>query len=520
MKDSFLTSLVSYLVEREYFNLITSETGTLDFSSGTISLIKDFQGASVLLEIIDGDTASREQLAHSMEHGAQIINNLNGRNATIFKLFMFDDHAEEEKLNIITNGQVDIEAERKFLKTLSISIEGRTIQKHFSVPSFDANIVRAVKRFFSKNLDKTGATVESIEKLLEQRKKDFEIQLQAGKPWLTYGLIVVNVLVWLLLKLISVKNGVSYSDLLEPFGAKVNSLIMQGQYWRFFTPMFLHGDEIHLAVNCYSLYIVGTQVERLYGHRKFSIIYFVSGILGCIVSFAFSSSVSVGASGAIFGLLGAMLFFAIKRPALLKSSFGANLITTLVINLAYGFMNSRIDNHGHIGGLVGGFLTTGVVYNSREKTSRDKLLKVISFIMVIAFSAAGLLYGFTNKENRYAVMLTQIEALHKQNNWPEVEKLGEKIMSGEPSEHSVRTAVLWSLTLSELYQKKYEEAIKHGELLVIESPPDGHFLLGRIFYETQQYVKADEHLQKAKELGSPNTELINDMLSDIKSKAG
>jgi rhomboid protease GluP len=492
----------------------------LDFSRGSVSLIKDFKGTTVLLEIIDGDLAGPLELVQSMEHGAQFINNLNGRHATIFKLFLFNNRAEEEKLKIITDGQVDAVTERKFLKSLSINIEGRNIQKHFSVPAFDANIVKTVKRYFSKNLDKSGATLESIEKLLERRKKDFDIQFKAKKPWLTYGLITINILVWLILKLISVKNGVSYDTLLDPFGAKVNSLIMQGEYWRFITPMFLHGDEIHLALNCYSLYIVGSEVERLYGHRNFSIIYFISGILGCIVSFAFSLNTSVGASGAIFGLLGAMLFFAIKRPALLKSSFGANLITNLVINLAYGFMNSRIDNHGHIGGLVGGFLTTGVVYTSREKTSRDKLLKIVSLIMVLAFSIAGLFYGFTNKENKSAEMLTRIETLHTQKNWTEAEKLGEEVLSGKPSNRYITSTALWYLTLSEFYQEKYDEAINHGELLTSESPPDGHYLLGRIYYQAKKYDKAREHLQKANELGSPNTEVINTILADIKSKAG
>lgn len=517
MNNNFINSLIRYFVEKEYFNLIGAENQLLDFSKEPTSLIKDYQGTSVLLEVIDADLYNSEQLIQLMDRGATMLSNINGNNASIFKLFLFSETPSEEKINIIEQGQVDITIEKRFLKCISVNIGNRFAKKHFSVPSFDANIVRAVKRFFSKNLDIRETSTNDVLDIIAQRQKDYEIQLKAKKPWLTYGLIVANFLIYLGLKFISMKSDTSYENLLVLFGAKVNTLILEGQYWRLFTPMFLHWDEIHLALNCYSLYIVGSQVERLFGHGKFAAIYFVAGVTGCIASFVFSINISAGASGAIFGLLGAMLYFAVKRPSLLKGSFGANLITTLVINLAYGFMNKQIDNYGHLGGLVGGFLTTGVVYTVKEETSKDKLSKIVALILVISVSIGGLYYGFNNEENQLVSKIATLQNYDEQQNWQESEKIAEEILMQEPSNKTIKTSILWSLIKSEVLQTKYNEGIEHANQLVELSPVDGHYLLGIIYYDTKQYEKAKEELQAAKKLESPYTETIDKLLSDIES---
>ncbi|OPX42014.1 rhomboid protease GluP [Ruminiclostridium hungatei] len=515
MKNKFITALAGYLIEKEYFNLILPESEKLDFSNGTASLIKDFHGTTVLVEIIDGDMLDSRGLELSMEHGARVIKNMNGSNATLFKLFLFENQPDEQKLDIIKSSQIDLPADKRFLKALSIDISGGTISKHYSVPAFDAKIVRNVRRFFAKKLDRSGATAEDIEKLIELRKKDFDIQLKASKPFLTYALIAANILVWLVIRIISFYNGEEYGNLLEPFGAKINALILEGQFWRFLTPVFLHADEIHLALNSYSLFIIGTQVEKLYGRRRFMLIYVVSGILGNIASFAFSINASVGASGAIFGLFGAMLYFVIKRPSLLKSGFGANLITAVVVNLAYGILNKQIDNNAHMGGFIGGILVTGAVYPAGNETSRDKIVKAVSVIMAVIISAAGLAYGFNNSNNKIVPLLAEFQTLEVQGQWAGVEKLGEEIVNLEPADNNIKTFVLFGLAKAEINQHKYEEAIKHAETLAGVSPADGHFLQGFIYYYTDRYDKAREHLEKAKELESPNTETIDQMLSNI-----
>ncbi|MBN1312456.1 MAG: rhomboid family intramembrane serine protease, partial [Anaerolineae bacterium] len=135
-----------------------------------------------------------------------------------------------------------------------------------------------------------------------------------------------------------------------------NFLIVQGQLWRLFTPMFLHGGFVHLGVNSYSLYLIGPRVERSFGHFRFLAIYVLSGVAGSVVSFALGPYQSIGASGALFGLIGAlvpMLYLNRKIFANTRQQI-ANIIIVIGLNLFYGFSAGGIDNWAHIGGLVSG----------------------------------------------------------------------------------------------------------------------------------------------------------------------
>lgn len=125
--------------------------------------------------------------------------------------------------------------------------------------------------------------------------------------------------------------------------------------------MFLHGGIVHVAVNMYSLYAIGPMVERVYGKAKYIAIYFISGILASIFSYAFSTSVSIGASGAIFGLLGAVLIFAFKSKGKTGSGFIKSILSVIFINIFIGATLPNIDNFAHMGGLLGGMLVAFLV---------------------------------------------------------------------------------------------------------------------------------------------------------------
>jgi rhomboid protease GluP len=138
-------------------------------------------------------------------------------------------------------------------------------------------------------------------------------------------------------------------------GAKDNAAILMGEYWRFFTPMFLHGGILHLGFNSYFLYIVGPQVERSYGTLRFAAIYFLSGFAGSIASFALTASPSIGASGALFGVIGALIPFLYQNRDILGDTKRRiiSIVEVIVINLLIG-LTPGIDNWGHVGGLLGG----------------------------------------------------------------------------------------------------------------------------------------------------------------------
>jgi membrane associated rhomboid family serine protease len=147
-------------------------------------------------------------------------------------------------------------------------------------------------------------------------------------------------------------------------------LVTSGEWWRLITAGFLHGSILHLIFNVYILWVIGSQLESIVRNIKFIIIYFVSLLGGSLASYLFSpfDSYSIGASGAIFGLMGAMLVVGRKR------NLDISQITTLVaINVVIGFVLSGIDWRAHLGGLAAGAVITWVLINAtslKEKNQR------------------------------------------------------------------------------------------------------------------------------------------------------
>jgi rhomboid protease GluP len=176
------------------------------------------------------------------------------------------------------------------------------------------------------------------------------------KPVITYTLILLNILIFGLTAFVSGNVLDIDSRVLILFGAKYSKLINEGEYYRLFTAMFLHGGLVHISFNMYALKAVGPLIEDIYGKMKFTVIYVLGGLVSTLFSYLLSPGISVGASGAIFALLGSTLVFAFKMRRAIRKGFLSSIIQVIAINLILGFTVSNIDNYGHIGGLIGGIL--------------------------------------------------------------------------------------------------------------------------------------------------------------------
>jgi rhomboid protease GluP len=175
------------------------------------------------------------------------------------------------------------------------------------------------------------------------------------QPRVTQVILVLTVLVFILQYLTEYLTGTDYPAAL---GVKANDLIVQGQLWRLFTPMLLHGSILHIGFNMYALYAIGPGLERYYGRSRYLTLYILAGFTGNVASFLISPQASLGASTAIFGLLGAEGVFLYQNrqifgPAAKRSL--TNVIVIAVLNLAIS-LSPGIDLWGHVGGLVGGSL--------------------------------------------------------------------------------------------------------------------------------------------------------------------
>ncbi|MBS4194684.1 rhomboid family intramembrane serine protease [Lederbergia citri] len=228
---------------------------------------------------------------------------------------------------------------------------------------------------------KRAASIDGEE---EQKLFDFT------KPRLTYFFMVFQVVVFLIME---GNGGTTNAETLIKYGAKFNPLILNGEWWRFFTPIFIHIGIFHLAMNTFALYYLGTTVEKMFGHIRFFWIYLFSGFMGTLASFVFSPSLSAGASGAIFGCFGALLYLGFAYPQVFFRTMGMNVIGVIVFNLIFGFTVTGIDNAGHIGGLVGGFLATGAVHFPKK---RNKMTQVIFLLSTIIIASGLLHFGFRN----------------------------------------------------------------------------------------------------------------------------
>ena len=177
------------------------------------------------------------------------------------------------------------------------------------------------------------------------------------RTFVTWGLLVINVAVWGATEL---SGGSDDEEVLLRFGAMFGPLIANGEYWRLFTAMFLHVGFIHLLFNGIGLLIFGRMLERIFGHYRFTTIYVLAGLSGSIASYNFNPVViGVGASGAIFGVLGALAAFFLLRRSVLGRIGRQNLSALafiVAINLFFGFIITGIDNWAHLGGLGGGFV--------------------------------------------------------------------------------------------------------------------------------------------------------------------
>lgn len=222
-------------------------------------------------------------------------------------------------------------------------------------------------------------TEDMNQKTIKNEKKLQKI-FSPKKPVVTYVLIVINLMVFL--------YGMLYGnkELIELFGNNYE-LVQSGQIYRLFTCMFVHSDTMHILLNMYALYTIGPVVERYYGKGKYLFIYIISGLLGSVFSGVFMSadSISIGASGAIFGLLGSICYFTYYYRATLQGILRGSIIPVIVINLIIGFLSPSIDLSAHIGGLIGGILVSmGLGIGDKYRKS-DQINGFIVLIVMFIF---------------------------------------------------------------------------------------------------------------------------------------
>ena len=272
-------------------------------------------------------------------------------------------------VNMIENKNIDSISLHKIadIKKNKIIVE--------SFPDINNNILND-----TKGIDLIINVTNDINKKTAEENRRYEKTFSHKKIVVTNILIVLCIIVFV--------ASLFYPNILDMF-ANQRFLVKYGQFWRLITCMFFHAGIMHLLCNMYSLYILGSQVENLIGKWKFTFVYFVSGLVGSLLSITFSTNYSVGASGALFGLLGAYLYFGYHYRLYLSSVIKSQIIPIIAINLIISIGVPNIDLMAHVGGLIGGYLAMSAVGVENKSDKKEMINGWIVLSLLIIF-----LFGF------------------------------------------------------------------------------------------------------------------------------
>ncbi|NLY88453.1 MAG: rhomboid family intramembrane serine protease [Firmicutes bacterium] len=306
-------------------------------------------------------------------------------------------------------------------------------------------------------------------------------------------------------------------EVLLRMGAKYNPRIWMGEYWRLLTPLFLHAGFAHFLINSFALYQLGRVVERLFGKVRFVFLYFLSGLLGSALGTIFRPEIiSVGASGALFGLLGALIYFSLRKPATARRFFGSSLWVVLGINLLLGFIIPGIDYLGHLGGFLGG-LAGGAAVGLGKKDElpsrwlwRGVALGLTLLLLILALTPPKIDWYRPLEEGRLALSRGDLE---------EAVSALEVSYARKPDHPLTKEYLLWS------YFRRGNQNYEKGDLAAAEADyrrgialddswPSFHYNLGVVYYRQQRIPEAKREFEKVLEL-DPNNRAAKEILERL-----
>ena len=246
----------------------------------------------------------------------------------------------------------------------------------------DDNLAGLFPKLKTMTLKKTD-DVENFIKLTndineksEADNKEYERIFKPKRSVITNILVVLNIIMFALTMTIP---KLANMFILDPIAVR------NGEVYRLLTSTFMHASILHLVFNMYALSIIGKQVETFLGKSKFLLVYLFSGLTGSLLSCAITNSYSLGASGAIFGLMGSLLYFGYHYRLYLGSVLLGQIVPVIVINLVIGYITPSIDNAAHIGGLVGGLFISMALGVNKDDERSSKVNGIITSLILLLF---------------------------------------------------------------------------------------------------------------------------------------
>ncbi len=317
----------------------------------------------------------------------------------------------------------------------------------------------------------------------------------------TLAVLAINVAVFLIM---TFAGGSTNMDVLLGFGASFAPYFRRGEYWRLVMPMFLHIGWLHLIVNSYALFILGPILERVYGYGRFALLYVAAGMGSSALSMSLSTNVAAGASGAIFGIAGAMLVTGYLHRNLIPRrwgrAFGRGILPFIVINLIFGFSVRGIDNWGHLGGLLSGLVLAALIpppgdqlapWSGGQRTSQTV---VVVPVLVVALAMASTAQAYVRFRD-----VTQLlaEGVRLRFAHQDAEALKRFQAAAQNSPRDERPHVMMGAIY--LGQQQFDKAIREYSVAVRLSPgaPEAQLALGAAYRMKGDLSKAQQAFEGA-----------------------
>lgn len=370
-KNIMVMKLLHYFITEKNYNPIILQG--VENEIWLENLNQEYQ----IVRIVSGYIHNEEQFNFDKFKTKRIVKKIKRKTLSLFNMNVasfFLNLGENVKLDEKVKGSIFVKLE-----------DENDIKKTDDILKVFPDLKKKLK-FTEKGTELFVKITKDINKHNQEDAKKVEKVFRNKFPMITYILIAINIICYVVPILFG-----EYQGIINDFCVHGPS-IRFGQYYRLITGTFLHSSIFHLLFNCYALYVLGGQIESFLGKAKFIIIYFLSGLFGSLLSITFNGNIaSIGASGAVFGLMGALLYFGYHYRVYLGNIIKSQIIPLIVFNLILGFTIEGIDNAAHIGGLVGGALAT-MALGVKDKSSWFE--KINGWIITLIFLAFTIYMAF------------------------------------------------------------------------------------------------------------------------------
>jgi len=371
-KDEIIMSLVHYFITEENYTPIVVK-GVKDEI-----WLENMEGPYKVVRINSNHIHNLEQLEFDILKTKSVLKQIKKKtfsmSMNILNIFLDINELPENKVKNMDN--IYIDSLKNVPKNKVLTSAFKKITTDLSTDQID--IEEIIKK------------TEDVNIKTQKKNKVYEDIFKPKTPIIT-NIIILTCILYFVLMLFNTKGNLSAANLLK-YGANYQAYIQAGEWYRLFSCIFIHASILHLLLNMYALKIIGSQIESFLGKIRFIIVFIISGLIGSLFSAILTKSVSVGASGAIFGILGSLMYFSYHYRLLLGSSLKYEILPVVIFNLGIGLFIPGVDIWAHIGGLVGGIFATMAVGVPGKINKRSIINGTICTFLLIAFLSYLLFY--------------------------------------------------------------------------------------------------------------------------------